>query len=116
MQDKINHIIWGTGSVVSQDGKYICVAFDDSEVGFKTFIYPDAFSHYLCYEDAERQAEAQCLIDERRRVEEAEKAIELQKQQQAALAARAKEQELLSKRRRALAYSRSRAQALKKSK
>lgn len=114
MQDRISHIVWGEGAVISRDGKYIHVLFDDAEVGSKTFIYPDAFDHHMKYADADLQSEAEKLLRERRENDESLKRAELQKKQQAALAARVKLLELKAKQRRARAVTRKKREDTKK--
>lgn len=106
MQDKIQHIVWGEGTVISGDGKYIQVLFDDAEIGSKTFIYPDAFERHMKYHDPDLQAEAEKIIRERRENDENLKRPERQKKQQAALAARVKLLELRAKQHRSRVLTR----------
>ena len=114
MQDRICHNVWGEGTIISRDGKYICVLFDDAEVGSKTFIYPDAFDHHMKYADAVLQSEAENLLRERRENDENLARLERQKKQQAAIAARVKLLELKAKQRRARAVTRKKSEDTKK--
>ncbi len=106
MQDKIQHITWGDGTVTEMQGKYIRVCFDDPEVGFRTFIYPDVFEKHMKYCDTQLQSHAEKIIRERRENNEAARRLEQQKKQQAALAARVKLLELKSKQRKTAALIR----------
>ncbi len=106
MQEKIQHIVWGEGTVVSAEGKYIQVLFDDAEIGNKTFIYPDAFERHMKYLDPELQSTAENIIRERRENDENLQRIERQKKQQAALAARVKLLEQRAKQRKARGVTR----------
>ena len=55
----VNHIVWGQGKIQSLNERYIKVLFDNPEVGEKTFVYPDAFSKYIRYEDKEYQEQVE---------------------------------------------------------
>lgn len=113
MIDRVSHIIWGAGSVSAVDDRYVRVLFDRSDIGERTFVYPDAFSKYLKYDDAAKQAEIDTVLAERARADAERFEAEEQKRRQAAADALEKERENASKRRRAIAYSRKRAQLLK---
>ncbi|MDO4563704.1 MAG: hypothetical protein Q4C12_07705 [Clostridia bacterium] len=54
----IRHIRFGSGTVVSESEGYIKVKFDNEAVGEKTFVYPDAFSSYIAYDDKKLQEKA----------------------------------------------------------
>ena len=44
----VNHKMFGKGTVVSCQGKYMTVKFDRAQ---KIFVYPDAFENFLTLED-----------------------------------------------------------------
>ena len=44
----VNHKMFGKGTVVSCQGKYMTVKFDKAQ---KIFVYPDAFENFLTPED-----------------------------------------------------------------
>ena len=44
----VNHKSFGVGTVVSYQGKYMTVRFENAQ---KIFVYPDAFENYLTLED-----------------------------------------------------------------
>lgn len=116
MQKKIIHIIWGSGTIVDIEGKYLRAIFDNSEVGFKTFIYPDAFDHHIKYVDPALQAQIEQLLEQRRKTDMELQRIARQKQQQAALAARVKLLETKAKGRKLDAARRSQKAEQKKQK
>ena len=45
---QVRHKTFGLGTVVSKDGKYIKVKFDNAE---KNFVYPDSFEKFLTLAD-----------------------------------------------------------------
>ena len=45
---QVRHKIFGLGTVVATDGKYIKVKFDNAE---KNFVYPDSFEKFLTLAD-----------------------------------------------------------------
>ena len=45
---QVRHKTFGLGTIVSKDGKYIKVKFDNAE---KNFVYPDSFEKFLTLED-----------------------------------------------------------------
>ena len=45
---EVNHKTFGTGTVLSVNGKYFTVKFTAAQ---KTFVYPDAFENYLTLSD-----------------------------------------------------------------
>lgn len=109
----VTHIIWGHGRIIFKDEKYVKVMFDDHAVGEKTFVYPDAFSKYIKYEDKECQriieGEIKAIYDA-----QAEKSERLRKERLTAAAAMIeKEKNILSKKKKAMAYSRKRAEKLR---
>lgn len=44
----VNHKSFGLGTVVSHQGKYMTVRFENAQ---KIFVYPDAFENFLTLED-----------------------------------------------------------------
>lgn len=65
------HNFFGRGIVVEKREKTIRVRFDREDAGEKSFVYPDAFSSYLRFEDPSLQAEVCATLDAiRRRAEE----------------------------------------------
>ena len=48
---EIKHVVFGKGSVVSQEAQRISVQFSE-QYGTKQFVYPDAFGKYLKFHDA----------------------------------------------------------------
>lgn len=44
----VKHKAFGTGTIISVEGKYITVKFDSAN---KTFVYPDVFEKYLTLAD-----------------------------------------------------------------
>lgn len=109
----VKHVIWGRGRIESKDGRYIKVLFDNPEIGEKTFVYPSAFAKYITYEDKDCQAKVEEEIREISREAE-EKAVNAERARiAAAIAAQEKEKNLLSKKKKAIAYSRKRAERLR---
>ena len=106
MQDRIKHITWGDGTVTEMQGKYIQVCFDDTDIGCRTFIYPDAFEKHMKYYDNQLQSDAEKIILQRRENDENARRLERQKKQQAALAARVKLLELKSNQKRTVKLTR----------
>ena len=45
---QVKHKVFGLGTIISKDGKYIKVKFDSAE---KNFVYPDAFEKFLTLTD-----------------------------------------------------------------
>lgn len=115
MNSKVIHIIWGVGTVVSVDARYIRVDFE-GEVGCRTFVYPDAFEKYLEYEDAALQSEVAEILQACRLEEQKKLEAKIAAKKKAAEIAAQKQLELSAKRRRALAYSRVRSKTLEKKK
>ena len=50
----VNHRAFGSGTIVSVEGKYITVKFDSAD---KVFVYPDVFEKYLTLKDGSVPAE-----------------------------------------------------------
>lgn len=46
MNERINHITFGEGTVISQNKSIIAVEFNE-QYGVKQFLYPDAFEEFL---------------------------------------------------------------------
>jgi ATPase subunit of ABC transporter with duplicated ATPase domains len=108
----VNHIVWGQGKIQSLNERYIKVLFDNPEVGEKTFVYPDAFSKYIRYEDKEYQEQVENKLQQIRMEAEERAALE-EKERRAAAEQRKNEKKLQSMKRRAIAYSRKRAERLR---
>ena len=82
LNEKVEHIKFGTGVVMQIDDNRICVQFQDS-VGIKMFIYPDAFEKFLKAEDPTVQINA--MEDWRKKKEQIDMAvIKLEKEREAA--------------------------------
>ncbi len=109
----VNHIVWGRGVIQSSNEKYIKVLFDDPEVGEKTFVYPDAFSKYLAYEDKKCQTEIESRIKKIQKQAEEEVARYEKERLEAINARREHEKNLIAMRKKAMAYSRKRAEKLR---
>ena len=111
MQQRVSHIIWGEGYIEYRDARYVRVVFDNSEIGTRTFVWPDAFGRFLRYEDAALQTSAEALREsEQRRADEIAEAKAASARRAEAARAResaAKEDRSL-KRKRALAYAHAR--------
>ena len=45
---QVKHKIFGIGTIIAKDGKYIKVKFDSTE---KNFVYPDSFEKFLTLAD-----------------------------------------------------------------
>lgn len=45
---QVKHKVFGTGTVISTNGKYMNIRFDGAE---KSFVYPDSFEKYLTLAD-----------------------------------------------------------------
>ena len=45
---QVRHKVFGVGTVIAKDGKYIKVKFDSAE---KLFVYPDSFEKFLTLAD-----------------------------------------------------------------
>ncbi len=114
MQGRVEHIIWGGGSIEHRDERYVRIAFDDSEIGTRTFVWPDAFGKYLRYEDAAAQSEVEAQLREAAR-EVAEREERRERERREALQTKMQAQEdKTQKRRRALAYAHARNKKLTK--
>ena len=57
---EVKHKAFGLGVVVSAQGKYITVNFDNAT---KTFVYPDSFEKFLTLADGTISTEIQADID-----------------------------------------------------
>lgn len=109
----VNHIVWGRGIIQSRSEKYIKVLFDNPAVGEKTFVYPDAFSKYITYEDKECQATVEGELKQLSKYAEEQAAIAEKERLAAAAALREKEKSMVTLRKKAIAYSRKRAEKLR---
>ena len=107
----VNHIVWGQGKILSVSERYVKVLFDDPEVGEKTFVYPDAFSRYIRYEDEECQKQVEEKLSQIKKDTE-ERAALAEKERKAAAELRKNEKKIQMMKRRAIAYSRKRAERL----
>lgn len=67
---KVIHISYGTGTVCEQSEKTVQILFEREDVGVKTFVYPDAFAHYLRYADSDMQSAIDDTLTARHRAEE----------------------------------------------
>ena len=74
VNQEVNHKAFGKGTIVSQSGKYITVAFGGMQ---KIFVYPDAFETFLTLADgtlsddiksdiASAKKEKQAIIDKKK--------------------------------------------------
>ncbi len=109
----VNHIVWGRGIIQSRSEKYIRVLFDNPAVGEKTFVYPDAFSKYITYEDKECQDRVDGELKQISKYAEEQAAIAEKERLAAAAALREKEKSMVTLRKKAIAYSRKRAEKLR---
>lgn len=57
---EVNHKVFGKGTVVSYQGKYITVRFDKAQ---KVFVYPEAFEKFLTLSDGTIPEEISIDID-----------------------------------------------------
>ncbi len=73
----IRHSSFGKGIVTDLTDHRITVCFSR---GDKNFIYPDAFASFLTLKDPRAQKKINCLLDEKRQVEEAKKRAHHDKQ------------------------------------
>lgn len=55
MGDKVNHISFGKGKIVEEGDGFVKVSFNKKDIGEKSFVFPDAFSKFLTYDDKELQ-------------------------------------------------------------
>ncbi|MBO7304592.1 MAG: hypothetical protein J6V09_05160 [Clostridia bacterium] len=53
----VNHKSFGMGTIVSKQGKYITVKFENAQ---KTFVYPDVFDGFLTLADGSVPLEISC--------------------------------------------------------
>jgi len=63
------HIIYGRCTVCEQNEQSVRVLFDRTETGIKSFVYPDAFGHFLRFEDESLQKEVLDRIEQIRQEE-----------------------------------------------
>ena len=64
----VNHKSFGIGTVVSHQGKYMTVRFENAQ---KIFVYPDAFESFLTLEDGTVSEEIMIDIAAARRAKQA---------------------------------------------
>lgn len=64
----VNHKSFGRGEVVSQQGKYITVKFENTQ---KIFVYPDAFENFLTLADGTVSNEITLDIEAAKRAKQA---------------------------------------------
>ena len=67
---KVKHAMWGTGTVVAFDGKYISIEF---AIGVKKLVYPDAFAKFIKADDQDIQAAILQIIKDTQETEEQRK-------------------------------------------
>lgn len=79
VNEKITHILFGRGTVVSHSDNYITVSFEEKKHGEKIFVFPGGFEHFLTFENSGLQEKT--LEDIRRRQQ---KALEIKKSDEAA--------------------------------
>jgi esterase/lipase superfamily enzyme len=84
-ETQVRHITYGCGVITARDGNYICVRFDDKDVGDKVFIYPDAFEKFLSCDDEAFNAQLQIAFEEERKKAE-ERAAQMKKEHEAQVA------------------------------
>ena len=65
---EVKHKSFGTGVVVSQNGKYMTVKFDSTQ---KIFVYPDAFESFLTLADGTVSEEIMLDIQSTRNAKQA---------------------------------------------
>lgn len=63
----VNHKSFGVGTVVSHQGKYMTVRFENAQ---KIFVYPDAFESFLTLEDGTVSDEIMIDIEAARRAKQ----------------------------------------------
>ena len=63
----VNHKTFGKGIVVSSQGKYMTVRFDNTQ---KIFVYPDAFENFLTLADGTVSSEIMMDIDSAKRAKQ----------------------------------------------
>ena len=71
----VSHVKYGKGKIAKLEGKYITVAFEKLNEN-KLFLYPDAFSDFLVFENSNTQEKADAdlvILGEKRKIEENEK-------------------------------------------
>ena len=82
MGDIVNHISFGKGKTVEEGNGFIKVAFDNKDIGEKLFVFPDAFSGFLSYDDKELQkAVNKKLAALRRKIAAEQKKLEKKKEE-----------------------------------
>ena len=68
---EVKHKVFGSGIIVSAQGKYITVKFDSCN---KTFVYPDSFEKFLTLADGtvseEILADISCSREEKRQIQD----------------------------------------------
>ena len=81
MGEKVTHISFGKGKVIEEGETFIKVAFKKS-VGEKAFVFPDAFSKFLTYDDKELQkAVNKKLAAQKRKIAAEKKKLEKKKEE-----------------------------------
>ncbi len=82
MADKVTHITFGKGKVTEESDTVIKVAFNKKSIGEKAFVYPDAFSNFLSYDDKELQkAVNKKLAAKKRKLAAEQKKLEKKKEE-----------------------------------
>ena len=108
MKYRVEHIIWGAGYIEYRDERYVRIVFDNTDIGKRTFVWPDAFGKFLRYEDNDLQSAVESELRERERAAYEANEKERQKQLEAAAARNKEQNERAVKRKRALAYAHAR--------
>jgi len=71
----VSHVKYGKGKIVEIEGKYITVTFEKL-LESKLFLYPDAFSDFLVFENSKMQEKADAdlvILGKKRKIVENEK-------------------------------------------
>ena len=91
----VHHSTYGRGQIIMQSEKMLRVHFEAEGVGDKSFVYPDAFTGYLRYEDSGLQSEIEAHL-ESIRAEKAAQAAEREAERIRALEEAKKQQKELA--------------------
>ena len=73
----VKHVSFGTGVIVEQEERFLYVDF--AQQGKKRFAYPDAFSRFLTFADADQQKTADSLYQQQEQEQQAQRKKELAK-------------------------------------
>lgn len=75
----VKHVSFGTGVIVDQEERFLYVDF--AQQGKKRFAYPDAFSRFLTFADADQQKEAHVLCQQKKQKQQAQRKREWAKRE-----------------------------------